>query len=390
MDLLISVLLIILWSSTILPSSALAIEKAKSNNSTPLQSEAFTIDKGLPFIDEKSNREVENMPAIQSQDTVGSCFGCAGATIVQKFLCDADGEFKKNGLSCSQLPREKTISQLSLVAWADTNKKRVEPDKAKTNQDPEDSDNHRNLNLYEDRTDFSFSSNALRDSINTFEFMPESCFPFDQLVSKYGNKDSSLFKNVYEKTKKMYSKMKSATEGSSFLCDECLQELKTDFNTTTFSPEALSSAIEKDSFGEFLYELIFHNCKPLSSNKRPVFKQFPPGKKDTVAKKYVLGKIKEVIDKKKPVLMGSICLKFESDGKTCKNAHDTVISGYRKACPTTDYSSPACKTQLKLHNCWGKDWQDANNDGWVDADNLIKNLNEGKPYIDAGDLSWLE
>lgn len=396
MNLLISVLLIILWSSTIFSQIANATDKLKSNTSTPVPSPAFTVYKNLTFVDKVSSREIENMPAIQSQDTVGSCFGCASATVVQKFLCDSDENFKRNGVSCSQLPREKTISQLSLVAWADTNKARANPNSKDKNQnpnddqDPEDSDNHKNIKLYEDRTDFSFGSNALRDSVNMFDFMPESCFPFDQLVSKYGSTDSSLFKNVYGKTKKLYVKMKSETQGSTFHCDECLEQLKADFNTTKFSSEALSSAVEKDSFGEFLYELLFHNCTPLSSNKRPKFKQFPAGKKETADKKLVLGKIKEIIDQKKPVLISSLCLQYEDGRPGCKSAHDTVLSGYRKVCPSADYSSSECKTQVKLHNCWGQDWQNANNGGWVDADNLIKNLNEGKHYIESGDLSWLE
>lgn len=396
MNLLISVLLLILWSSTLILPFVHAAENIKSNTSTPIPSAAFTVYKNLTFVEQNSIHEVENMPAIQSQDTVGSCFGCASSTIVQKFLCDADEIYKKSGASCSQLPKEKMVSQLSMVAWTDTNKARVNPfDKDSTqdpndDQDPEDSENHKNIRLYDDRTVFSFSSNALRDSLNMFEFMPESCYPFDQLVSKYGSTDSALFKNVYEKTRKLYTNMKSKTQGATFHCDECLEQLKTDFNTTKFTSDALTSAVEKETFGEFLYELLFHNCTPLTSNKRPKFKKFPAGKNETADKTQVLNKIKEIIDQNKPVLISTLCLQYEEGTKKCKSAHDTVISGYRKVCPSTNYSSADCKTQVKLHNCWGQDWQNANNGGWVDADNLIKNLNEGLPHIKSGDLSWYE
>lgn len=387
MNLLISVLLIVLWSSiSILP---FANAKVKSNTSTPIQAEAFTIEKNLVHIDKKNSQEVENMPAIWSQDTVGSCFGCASSTIVQKFLCDSDDELK--GIPCNSTPRNKTISQFGLVAWADTNEKRISANRSENGLvDTKDPGNHTNLRLYHERSKFSSGSNALRDSVDAFEFMPESCFPFDQLVSKYGSKDSSLFKKAFERTQALYTRMKSKTEGESLHCEDCLKQLKTDFNTNKFSSESFASAMSKESFSEFLHELIFYKCEPITSNKRPIYKQFPPGKGETADKNLVLEKIKEIINKKKPLLISSICLEYEAGGKTCKNSHDTVVSGYRRACPTEDLTSPNCKNQIKLHNCWGQDWQDSNNDGWVDADLLIKNMNEGKTYIDSGDLSWLE
>lgn len=392
MDLLISVLSIVLWSSIPLWYPLTANGKIKSNSSTAIPSEAFTVEKNLTFIDTAKSKEIniETMPPIQSQDTVGSCFGCASSTIIQKYLCDSDPKIKGAGTTCNQLPRDKRISQFSLVAWADTNDNRQE--KGNENTDPKDSENHKNVRLYRDRTDFSSGSNALRDSITEFKFMPESCFPFDQLVSKWGSKDGNLFKEkVYEKTRELYLNMRTKTEATSLNCEECLKQIRADFNTNQFSKETFASALQKGTFGEFLYELLFHDCKPLEiSNKRPKYKQFPPGKEETADKSLVYEKIRETIDKGKPVLLSGVCLEYNADKTSCKNGHDTVASGYRKACPSDNYSSADCKLQIKIHNCWGKDWQDANNDGWVDADNLIKHLNEGKTYIDAGDLSWLE
>lgn len=390
MNLIIYVLLIVLWSSITIFAPALANEKVKSNTSTPIASEAFTLNQGLTFVDDKNSRVLEskNMPTIQSQDTVGSCFGCASATIVQKFFCDSDPEIKRSGKACNELPNEKIISQFSLVAWADINNNKDDP--KRSDVDKKDFENHKNIKLYSDRSNVSSGSNALRDSLNEFKFMPESCFPFDQLVSKYGSKDSSLFKNAYEKTRKLYEKMKSKTESASLQCEECLAQLSTDFNTNKISKEIFFSAMKKNTFGEFLHELLFYNCSPLSSSKRPKYNQFPPGKDQTADKALVFEKMKEILNKDKPVLLSSICLEYSSDRRSCKHSHDTVASGYRRVCPSENYSSNACKNEIKLHNCWGQDWQNLNNNGWVDADNLIKHLNEGRTYIDAGDLSWLE
>ncbi len=389
MNLLSSVTILILWSSTNVSYPAVTDAPLSS---VAIPSSALVYSANLKFIDPNTNVEIkdESMPPVQSQDTVGSCFGCAASTIVQKFLCDSDPDYK--GLKCNDLPKEKMVSQFSMVAWADTNLLRRDNDLEGSNQNPGESKNHANIKLYDDVTKFSSGANALKNSVKAFKFMPESCYPFDQLVSKYGNKDSQLFKHVYEKTKSLYEQMKS-TEGSTN-CEECLKELDSDFNTT-FSKESIASALQKDTFGEFLFALLFKNCKPLLSSERPKFFGLPekPGQK--LAKTEVLGAMKGILNKKKPLLINSLCL--EKNSQKCLSNHSTVISGYRKVCPTANFNDSKCKFQLKIHNCWGKDWQASNNNGWLDAGPLIDNINYGqeedgklKDYILGGEISWLE
>jgi hypothetical protein len=389
MNLLSSVAILILWSSNNLSR---ADETDAPLSSVAIPSSALTYSSNLKFIDPKTNVEIkdESMPPVQSQDTVGSCFGCAASTIVQKFLCDSDPDYK--GLKCNNLPKEKMVSQFSMVAWADTNLLRYDDDPNGSNQLPGESKNHSNIKLYGDVTKFSSGANALRNSIRAFKFMPESCYPFDQLVSKYGNKDSQLFKEVYEKTKSLYERLKG-TEASSE-CEECLQQLNSDFNTS-FSKDSFTSALQKNTYGEFLFALLFKNCKPLLSSERPKFYGLPENPGQKLAKTEVLEAMKGILNKKKPFLINSLCL--EKNSQKCLSNHSTVISGYRKACPSSNYNDSKCKFQLKIHNCWGKDWQTANNDGWLDAAPLIENINYGKDsdgrfkdYILGGEISWLE
>lgn len=387
MDLLTPVSVLILWSS--LPSINAFAEDLTPLSSVAIPSKALVYESSLNNIDPSFNVQIENMPAVQSQDTVGSCFGCGAATIVQKFLCDSDPEYKKLNLKCNSLPRDKVVSQLSMIAWADTNETKPKEQPKELKEIPGQTKNHTNIKLYDDTNKFSSGANALKNSTKMFKFMPESCYPFDQLVSKYGNTDSTLFENVYKRTKLLYESMKFSTEAENGQCNECINQLNSNFNTT-FTQETLISALNKDTFGEFLYTLIFKNCKSILSDVRPQFNSIPGEASSTLPKTEVFNNIKKILDKKKPILISKLCLEVDSKTDKCISSHSTVISGYRRVCPSKNFNDHKCKTQLKIHNCWGEDWQKANNGGWLNAEDLIVHLNYGNSYIIGGELSWLE
>ncbi len=376
MDLRASLFVVLLWSSCCF---------SKNESSVAIPSDAFTIYSSLTKIDATNSKSIDNMPRIQSQDTVGSCFGCSASTIVQKFICDTDEEIKSSGVKCSQVSKNQMVSQLSMIAWADTNEDRVDG-KASTER-PGQPKNHTNIKLYNDRSKYSLGSNALLNAVNNFSFMPESCYPFDQLVNKYGN-NVDLFKKIYEKTKNFYNLKKRKVTEAQAPCTDCLEELNKDFGTN-FTSDALNNALTKQSFGEFLYTLIFKNCKPIDFANTPAFRQIPEVD-FTLQKSQVFEKIKSVIDKKSPVHINEVCLRYNSEKKECNSTHSIVISGYRKACPSNNYNDSKCRQQLKLHNCWGQDWQNLNEDGWVDADKFIEHLNYGESFITAGEISWLQ
>jgi hypothetical protein len=441
MELRIYVCIVVLWSSQVFSQTTLS--------SMPIDSPAFSTIKGLDIILDASTKEIKNMPKVQSQDTVGDCFGCASSTIMQKFICDNDRDFvEKNPdnptdapkikIPCNEAPPEKMVSQLSMVAWADKNEvvldenncknatdkdaciTQVRNDLSKCNDpknkelcikqlkeelakkfDARDAKYHKNIKIFKDATTLSLGANALYSSSTSLKFMPESCFPFDQLVSEYGShgnkKTGVIFETIYEKSRELYeSEHKKALEGNTTPCEECLSQLNKGFHTDAFTAETLSSAILKNSYGEFLFELLFKNCKPMTLKMRPpVFNKLPAGQDQLLPKSEVLDKIKPLLDKNLPVLLEPVCLKFESN--KCVSSHTLVVSGYRTVCSEapkdkTDKKeiSEKCKPQLRIHNCWGEDWQAANNGGWVDAGNLIKNINGASTDISSGNISWLE
>ena len=247
-----SVLFIVLWSSPARTKSE------TSNSSIPIQSDAFTYYTNLKEVDSSDSKEIENMPAVQSQDTVGSCYACAATTIAQKFACDTDKVIKQSGLKCNGLPNNLKISQMSMVAWADTNQLWIK--NKEDNPIPGLPSNHENIRLYKDRSALSNGVNALKNSADLFSFMPESCYPFDQLVSKYGT-NSDLFEKIYYETEKLYENNRRKSTEAETPCLNCLEKLNNNFIDEKFgkkfSQESLSEALTKNTFGKFLFTLLF-------------------------------------------------------------------------------------------------------------------------------------
>lgn len=100
----------------------------------------------------------------------------------------------------------------------------------------------------------------------------------------------------------------------------------------------------------------------------------------TTAKK-MSDHIQQLVDKKIPVLL-SFCLDgtLPPASENCKNGHAVVISGSRQVCKGSD-----CKISFRVQSSWGQSWQDQNDDGWVDGEELIR-----RTSLDPLSLLYLE
>lgn len=338
----------------------------------PVVSRALSYTPDLKDIDSSNTKEIPDMPRFQLQGGMGSCFGCAASTMVQKFLCDHDPDFRQPGRPCAATPPELSVSQLSMVAWADVNRPRTG---SESDQRSGESRNHTNLKIYApERTRYGNAVNALVNAQTLFRFMPESCFPIERLAQKYADQGGDSFEMVYSKGRSMYERLRLKPD-----CEACRLWFSGALNTS-FNPESMVAASAKESYPEFLYALIFYKCKPIWPTTRPRFKAI-----DLTPKPEVFGIIRSVIDQGRPVLVNQICL----TEAPCTASHSIVISGYRRACGKLA-DAQTCRHQLKVHNCWGPRWQAQNNDGWMDANLLIEYIRPGQSDVEPGSVSWYE
>lgn len=322
------------------------------------------------YVEKNNTRiEIENMPRIRSQDSFPICYGLSATTIAQKFICDQD---KEEYPDCGQIPPGKEISVFSMIAWAKSTNE---------NLDPKSYDNHKNISI-----GLLSGSDALMNSEKSFSFMPESCYPLDQIANKYSGAKKEDVENMLNELTKKYEDNRTKTEAAASIdtCPECLSNEINEKLGTMVSAKEISEALKKKSSSEFLYSVIFNNCRRTSFHPKPIYNNYPPENVNITDSLQLLPKIKEVLkDKNTPLQIEGVCLIRDSKNE-CKGKHSFVISGYKEVCK----KSNTCKTLFKVQNSWGKDWQNTNNEGWLEAEPILKSINSS-PRMNTGILSWL-
>ncbi len=324
---------------------------------------------------------VKNMPPVRTQDTLGVCYAFSASAILEHAIC------KDEKLDCRNLSNDQRPSVLDLARYA-TSPTKIK-DKTDPNSYPKVIGNRR-----------TFGMDIIINMFNTESVSKESCAPFDNIVSKAKSLEEQRsdeekmwlqFRNAYD----MY-KIKSKD------CEQCAldyatttgKDLQVSYNLKTNNLEMLK-AFASATYEEFLFRaLVPENCGKIG--KRIRF--FTPDKKigvwpleDTKKPNYdvAIVKLKEQLTNDRPVLVNSMCTLERSTpecAQTTSNGlesggHGLVITGYRKMCN----KSGKCYDAVKVHNSWGQAWQDANNDGWVEAKTLLDRTDYA-----YGTFSWIE
>ena len=324
--------------------------------------------------------EIPNMPAIKMQDELGDCRAFSLAAILQKYTCD---RLKID--DCQNPPANRAISYFGLLAY--TNRSVESPD-AGTFQPNQDN----SRTMYDIITSLSNTGNYL---------IPESCNPLDKVVENVTDKGQAgltLRDKFFSYLKNIYDTRKNADITKIEDCQSCLDEIKK--WSTNVTMENLKKALTKDSFDAFLYGVFFKGCKMVpfpagfSAMAYPILGYSLDGVYHEIAPKTETdfkAKIIEGLKKGKPVLFPYLCT-IPGIGQECKEGHSLVISGYKQVAHPKD--KKIIKDLFKSHNSWGEDWQKINNNGWVDADELVHNTRQykdGDKYkLLPGCVIWLE
>ncbi len=368
MRILLYVSILLLWSSY-LPADEMSLNVLNFEPRHPFK----PLTNEYPVEDKSQSVFVKNMPRVRSQDSFNTCYGCSSATIAQKYICDNHPSYV--GKNCSALTPDMEISQLDLIS------------KSLTNRDGQSKgmpSNHTNIRIKDEDRKKTSGVHSLLNAQPKFSFNSELCFPFDQLVEKYGDKSIDLTDKLLKRLEDYYISKRTEADST---CTECLQDIDHGLNAAV-TQDQFNTALKKNSFGEFLYSLIFNKqCeKKINLPEGPNVGLFPKINEPS-QKSDLLAKLKEAIgttSSNRPVLLGNVCLYLDKKSNQCFT-HSVVISGYKTMC---NDKKTKCKSFVKVHNCWGNDWQAANADGWVDAENLMNNVNPNLDRLNDGVLSW--
>jgi hypothetical protein len=227
-------------------------------------------------------------------------------------------------------------------------------------------------------------------------FLPDSCFPYDQLMRHpdLGPDEAGLqrffegLEVLFRSVKLQYGELE-ISEAAVEACKDCAEIRRRIGRTFPLVPndETIRKALHARSFEQFLHVAMFGVRNPARDEARrercasirlrePAYLRPFPGSLDhkTTSKRQVLQEaISQLGRRKEPIRMDNICMQRRASDNSC-GGHCMVITGYKTVQSRTNPGHR--KILIRVFNSWGAGWQQAHNDGWIDSDKLLSNLND--------------
>ena len=336
--------------------------------------------------------EIENMPAYKTQDDLGDCKAFSLAAILQQYV---NTKWKSDIPDPKNPPSDMAISHFGLMAY--TNRSRYNGENLEELLAKGYSKDELNIKGLDYSLQFLQENGRNMEGViddlskNGNSLILENCKPFENLTKEFSLKGSKGLEKRDEfinYLKEIFQNLKNSTEQS---IKDCTQEINTlnKFVNLNFNQNTLKKALTKNNFDQFLYTLFFNECKMENFPSGFRSATFPLDSMDVTFKE-----VKEQIIKGlkygKPVLFPSLVMYKRSDGEIADGGtHSLVISGFKRV-----KNLNVTKDVFKLHNSWGVEWQNKNNDGWVDADVFVQNTAQvkkadGSYRIGSACVTWL-
>ena len=297
-----------------------------------------------------------SLPRIRSQGGAPLCQSFCPTVLVEFKYCKQSG-FE----NCRDLTDSKRLSPISLIAYRDN------------------VDNHIKASIGSLSSSGQHKPYEVMNSVSTASprfFFTEGCAPFDKIMEKFGNDANALENyrlNLQSKFGRIKAKLKDAkaSEDSCPECVELMNSLNEGFHSRT-NFLGFEGAIENTEFDEFLFDFLFsrqvnsknETCNQIRLKKKIRANYFPT--EPNVSLVQVFEVVTEQLKKQNPVLLSSVCFtKSKIDGRC--TAHCLVLTGERKV---RNKMTGEIIHLIRVHNSWGKKWQEDHSDGWVRADKL--------------------
>lgn len=279
---------------------------------------------------------VTPMTATKDQNGSGLCYGFAATTLLENFIC------KNQSISdCNQL----MLSVLHVSSFRDEGK------------------------ILED----GGSTNSILTKIKgqNAPIIRESCAPFPRYkdflkkIKAEGYKDADDFERRYNYIK------------SNPNCIECMNVMERAL--PHLNRQLLKNLISNYKYKEFLaHSVISEDCLKNNSIKIPPFEIRSRTPSDFQHSGEIHGLIEKLVLNKIPVQMS-----IQTDTGNPPGFHAIVIEGVKEVCRG---EAMECVQMYKIKNSYGKNWEAQNNNGWVEAGNLIEHFKGHEGLT----LSWLE
>ncbi|MEN0060263.1 MAG: hypothetical protein AAGB31_15600 [Bdellovibrio sp.] len=331
---------------------------------------------------------IKNMPPIRSQDGLNICYAEVAATLLQAENC------KATNTQCDSLSDKDTFSSIDLTRFMVTSDNAISSIRS----------SYGGLNFKSGGS----AANIVSIMINKVKKgASEECASLDKILSKMHSRNESEEAQtaMWARMEKYYTDAKNCSTCLSNIYATAKDDIDRNLNLRTTNEEVLK-AFSEETFEKFLDQLLgTEKCKKISDM---VFFEgvdmevgIFPKSGQSPSLRQLKEKTKEILKLGRPLALENICIDLKTGSKApnCSDIdapclakspaaqcdkdlrHSVAIAGYRKVCKQPN----DCKELFKVVNSWGKSWQEQNNDGWVEANNLLEHVS-----MEPGVLSWIQ
>ncbi len=331
----------------------------------------------------ESTVQVTNMPKVRSQDSFGICYAAVAALLVDEANCVQSGN-----ASCATAPDSQRVSALDVTRYS---------------RAPEEGADGEMWRDYKGLNEGGMPVFTLLNINKAKDAVSEQCAPTDQIVARAGSEQAAqdleiaMWKSLKDSYESFRKKNAECTECGLEYATAKANDIKQNYNLKASNKEILD-AFSQESYSLFLDKLLIpKECRKMSDmislEGKWAVKSFPmEGEKGDY--KSSINKVKEVLTQKRPLAL-SFCAQDplsvksnkacgeikDASGNVSGAGHAVVIKGYREICN----SKGVCRQELQVQNSWGEGWQKSNDDGWVDAKELLD-----RTFYETYALNWLQ
>lgn len=334
-------------------SDAAVAQKYGLNTQPPTKSEVV-----------RKEIKITNMPMVRNQGSVGLCAPVAASAILDEAQC-----VSKNIAECATVPDSQRTSPLDLSRYSKNLDERWDE-----------------YDAYDGLQEGGWTARILENvAMNVMAVVPEACAPYDQFAA--GITDPKVLKNsVYKRFEDVYNNNRN--------CDDCgkiasdLRKIGVKISDVDFRDALVAPTYDK--FLDRLFIPAVCRGRMVRFNEHWELIGFPvkqdplTGQSEEEKYNQTLAKIRSIVGEAKRPMTMTFCGEVPLVAKTmreCSAGHDLVVKGYRQVCSKDGRN---CRNQIQVHNSWGERWQQLNDDGWVDARELLN-----RTFYEKFSLSWL-
>lgn len=339
-------------------------------------------DSGYSLRDD-SVIKLTNMPKVRSQDTFGICYAFVASTLVDEANCVAH---KKE--NCADVASDEKASPLDITRYS---------------RAPDDSLDSSDRESFSGLHEGGSAAYTLQNIVKAKYIIQESCAPVDQIVAKATTPQQAqeleiaMWKTLRDSYESYQKKTKECVDCGLEYATGKSNDIKENFNLKVSNQEILE-AFSQESYAKFLDKLLIpESCRSIDNwtvlKGRWSMKAYP-AKGEKADYSSMISRIREVLQQKRPVSL-SFCAQEpllvksqkacgeskDPSGNVSGAGHAVVVKGYREICN----SKNVCRHEVQVQNSWGEGWQKSNDDGWVDAKEILD-----RTFYEDYSLSWLQ